>query len=202
MVRQEAVASEAGRGVMVDISRWQSHGPPPPSGGYGPVCEQCGLSRWVEIGGGPAEDVYHPNVDISAGPNVDIVCDLEQEDLPFHDGHAQLVKAIHSLQHLSRDGARHILRECYRILDTGGQIIVMIGDGDFILERLREDGLFEGWLSCLFHGPNNENEFGYHKWLYNFDSFKTELESAGFSNVVHGGWYNAWEFHCTATRSG
>ena len=187
---------------MVDISRWQGVGAPPPQGGFGPICEQCGLSRGGEIGGGPAEDVYHPNVDIRGGAGVDIVCDFEQESLPFHDGHAVRVKAIHSLQHLSRDGMRRVLCECYRILSVGGQVIVMIGDGDFILERLREDGLFEGWLACVFHGPNDNNGFGYHKWLYNFDSFKAELELAGFRDVAHGGVYNSWEFHCTAVKIG
>ena len=185
---------------MVDISRWQSHGDVPPSGGAGPLCERCGVSRWVEIGGGPAEDVYHPNVDISGGSGVDIVCDFERENLPFHDGHAQLVKAIHSLQHLSRDGARHILREIARILMPGGCLYVMVGDMTFICERLLEDGMVEEWLNCVFHGSNDRDRFGFHKWGYSFETFKEELEAAGFSSVQHQGFYNRWEMKVSAVR--
>jgi len=186
---------------MVDISRWQGVGAPPPPGGSSPTtCVECGLSMWVEIGGGPAEDVFHPNIDAVAGRGVDIVCDLERESLPFHDGHATRVKAIHSLQHLSRDAARKILREAHRILRHEGTIYLMIGDGDFIIQRLSEDGLFEGWLNCLFHGPNDENGFGYHRWMYTFATMKQELEDAGFSKVEHEGWFNKWEFKISATK--
>ena len=160
---------------IVDISRWQSHGSPPEGGGVGPLCAECGVSRWIEIGGGPAKDVNHPNLDIAPGEGVDIVCDLERNSLPFHDGHATFVKAIHSLQHMSRDGARHVIEETYRILSSSGKFYIMLGDFDFIVDRLKEDGLYDGWMNCVFHGTGIDEAFGYHRWGYNFNSIKYHI---------------------------
>jgi len=174
------------------LAPWQSKGDPPPPGGFGPMCRVCGISSWVEIAGGRAADTYHPNVDQIADPNVDIVVDLEGGKLPLHDGHAERVKAIHALQHLSRDGARAILREAYRVLIPGGSLYIMIGDGDFLIERLKEDGFVEAWISCLYHGPDVSDQ-GHHRWIYTFDTMKAELEVAGFTDVEHRGWYNNWE---------
>lgn len=188
------------REVNVDITRWQGIGSPPERGGWDFTCADCKESRWIEIGGGPAEDINRPNIDIVDGTHVDIVCDLERENLPFHDRHATFIKAIHSLQHLSRDGARHVLEECYRILDIGGRLYVMVGDFDFLLERLREDGLHESWMNCIFHGPKIDEPLGMHKWGYNFDTLKAELELAGFSDVKHLGYYNRWEFKAEAFK--
>ena len=174
------------------LAPWQSKGDPPPPGGTGPICEQCGFSRWVEIGGGRAADVFHPNLDQVQDPNVDIVVDLEAGTLPFHDGHAERVKAIHALQHLSRDGARAILRESYRILRPGGSLYIMIGDGDFLIERLKADGFVEAWMSCLFHGPN-VTEQSFHRWMYNDHTIREELTAARFECIEDRGPYNAWE---------
>lgn len=186
---------------MTDISRWQGVGSLPPSGGRSPEnCPACGESTWIEIGGGPAVDVYHPNIDRVAQPGVDYVCDLETERLPFHDDHATKIKAIHALQHLSRDGARHVLRECFRVLSPVGSLFLMVGDFSFILERLCEDGLVDAWLDCVFHGPNDANGFGFHKWGYSFKTLTSELELAGFTRVQHRGWYNAWEFKAEAFK--
>ena len=144
--------------------------------------------------------MFHPNIDVVPGVRVDIVCDLEREQIPFHDNHATKIKAIHSLQHMSRDGMRHVLNECYRILNLGGEFFAMLGDLDFILERLREDGLYDGWLSCLFHGPAIEEPLGYHRWAYTFDMIAGELREVGFRDIQHCGFYNRWEFKVLAVK--
>lgn len=174
------------------LAPWQSKGDAPPPGGVGPMCPDCGLSRWVEIGGGAAKDAYHPNIDAITDANVDIVADLESGTLPFHDDHAERVKAIHALQHLSRDGARAILHETHRILRPGGSLYLMIGDGEFIADRLRVDGFHEAWLNCVFHGPAL-TEQGFHRWMWTYETMKAELEAAGFTEIGHRGWYNSWE---------
>lgn len=185
----------------IDTSRWQGVGSPPISGGSSPFpCPECGVSRWVEIGGGFAADVYHPNIDIVPAPGVDIVCDLEEDNLPFHDGHATAIKAIHSLQHLSRDGARHVLEESYRILCPGGTFYAMLSDFVFLVERLREDGIVEAWLSGVYHGFHGRDGSSFHKWGYSFETAKAEFERVGFVDVRHLGFYNRWEFKMDARK--
>ena len=184
----------------LDTRRWQSHGPPPPQGGVGPPCPVCGVSRWVELGGGQAKDVHHPNIDRYSHPNVDIVADLETNNLPFHDGHATRIKAIHSLQHLSRDACRRMLRECYRVLVPGGQIYIMINDMAFLAQRMVDDGVCEEWLNSVFHDPT-DTAGGHHKWGYSFETMKAELEAAGFVGVDFEHFYNRWEFCLSAVRA-
>lgn len=188
--------------MMVDISQWQGVGEYPwqHEGGESPErCSECGISTWIEIGGGEAADVFHPNIDVVASEHTDLVLDLEKVGLPFHDNHATIVKAIHSIQHLTRAGARRTLKEAYRIMRPGGEIRLMLGDFDFIVERLQEDGLFDGWMSCVFHGPD-DGPLGLHKWGYNFKTITEELNTAGFGNITHCGWYNRWEFKVTAKK--
>ncbi len=168
-------------------------------GGTGPECSECGLSTWVEIGGGVATDVYRPNLDIQEHPNVDIVIDLEEGVLPFHDGHAERVKMVHGINHISRKAARMILRECHRILRTGGTIYLMYSDTDFVIERLVEDGLQDCWLNCLYHA-DEPTPGGFHKWAYNWTTIQEELAAAGFGNIGDLGPYNAWERKCQAVR--
>ena len=185
--------------MPLDTRRWQGIGQPPPQGGVGPPCPVCGVSRWVEIGGGEAKDVHHPNIDRNAGPNVNIMLDMETAPLPFHDGHATWIKAIHSLQHLSRDGCRRVLRECWRVLEPGGQLYIMINDMAFLAERMVEDGVREEWLNSVFHDPT-DTAGGWHRWGYDFKSMKEELEAAGFVDVTHQSWYNAWDLKLSAKR--
>ena len=128
------------------------------------------------------------------------MCDLERNSLPFHDGHATFVKAIHSLQHMSRNGARHVLEETYRILAPDGRFYIMLGDLRFICERILEDGPYEGWLCCMFHGTEIDPAFGFHKWAWTIESIQEDLESAGFTDVSFLGYYNKWEFRMQAFK--
>ena len=185
--------------MTADIAQWQGVGPPPIPGGEGPPCDRCGVSTWVELCGGPATDVYRPNIDVFEHENVDVVHDLESGTLPLHDGHAERIKMIHGLNHLSRDAALSILGEAFRALRPGGYIYLMVSDTDFVLERIAEEGLAERWLDCLYHAAS-QTEAGFHKWAWNWKTIKAALEGAGFVEAAHLGWYNAWEFKCGAFR--
>lgn len=184
---------------MSDITRWQGIGDPPPPGGEGPLCDQCKMSMWVELGGGKAVDVYHPNIDRLSVDGVDIVHDLMAGTIPLHDGHAERIKVVHLLNHLSLQAARSVLRECVRVLRSGGLLFVMVTDLPFLLERLCEEGLVEHWLEGLY-GTTKTDESMAHHWGYGFSELKVELESAGLVDVTHAGYYNRWEFKTTAVR--
>lgn len=132
-------------------------------------------------------------------PGVDIVWDMETGVLPLHDQHAQKIKAIHSLQHISRDACRLILRECLRVLEPGGELYIMINDFAFLVERMQEDGVREEWLNSVFHDPT-DTAGGHHKWGYTFESMKAELEAAGFVEVKLERYYNSWDLQMSARR--
>src|SRR3989304_901068 len=111
------------------LAPWQGGGPsplihdPPPT--VFPMCE-CGLSTWVELGGGEAPGVFHPNVDIRLLPGVDVVHDFRTGSLPFHDEHAERLRMLHVLNHFPLVNARKILRECMRVLRSDGRLTIMV----------------------------------------------------------------------------
>lgn len=183
------------------LEPYQGKGPPPPAGGTGPRCNICGQSTWIEIGGGPiAADVYHPNLDIRPGSNVDIVCDFEKEKLPFHDGHAERIKMIHVINHLTAVSAEKLLRECFKALRPMGSIYIMVTDIEFACRRILEDGPLDPWTTCLWGTKGNTYDADFHKWGYTKKSLSDLLVKTGFSCVEDKGPYNAWEFKMEAWK--
>ena len=187
--------------MPINVARWQSIGPDPPDGGLGPLCQVCKDSTNIELGGGSSPKSYHPNFDIQVLPEVDYIVDFEEGHLPCHDNHAGNIKGIHFIEHISREAARRILRECIRVLKPGGLLFMLVSDAQFVIDRLKEDGICEEWLNCIYHAAY-ETPDGFHKWTYSFDTLKAELEAAGFVRIEHRGYYNRWEFYIEAHKDG
>ncbi len=173
-------------------AKWQNFGDAPPSGGIGPICAECGHPRWIELGGGEAVDVYIPNLDTRKVRGVTIVTDLENDPLPFHDGHAERIKSIQMLNHLSKEGGERLLRECYRVLAPRGSLYIMVTDFAFLLERLREDGFRDCWMEGVYGAKGGSPEW-FHKWGFSFESLKGILLGIGFARVEDRGYMNRWE---------
>lgn len=171
-----------------------------PAGGTGPPCSECGLGTWVELGGGDAVHAYHPNIDIREMPGVDIVLNIGTELLPFHDNHADRVKMMHSLNHLSYMEGRHVLKESFRILKPNGLIFIMVTDLDYLANKVVFNHLDEETLVSVYGTRGNTYDADYHKWGYNFVTLARMLREVGFSNIEHVGWYNAWEFKVIAEK--
>jgi len=183
----------------MDVKRWQSWGSDPPRGGVGPACPICQVPIWIELGGGAAADVYRPNVDFQKHPNVNIVLDLETSSLPFHDNHADKIKAIHLWEHLSHAGALWMAKESLRVLKPGGSLYLMLSDGQFVIDRIKEEGFTKDWLGCLFHSEAADEQ-GFHKWSWSYESLRADLTNVGFVHIIHRGFYNRWEFKCEAFK--
>ena len=87
--------------------------------------------KYLNLGCG---DRFHPeweNVDLyPTGPGVR-VCDL-RKGTPYADETFDLVYHSHVLEHLPRDAALNLLRECHRVLKRGGVIRVVVPE----LERI------------------------------------------------------------------
>ena len=186
------------------LAPWQNWGPSPlsydPLPGVFPSCGQCGLSTWVELGGGEAPGVFHPNVDIRLLSGVDIVHDFRTGTLPFHGEHADRLRMLHVINHLSLVNARKVLRECLRVLRSDGRFTIMVTDLAFVLERLLSDDLHESWMRCVFGTAGDTYDEDFHYWGYSAESLSEELRQAGFINIQHRGYYNRWEFVLTAIR--
>ena len=150
-------------------------------------------------GGRPLEGY----INVDSNPKalkVDIVHDFRAGTLPFHDEHAERMRMLHVINHLSLVNARKILRESVRVLRSDGRLTIMVTDFAFVLERLLQDGLHDAWMSCVFGTAGNTYDDDFHHWGYSFETLKEELEQAGFIHIQHKGYFNRWEFITTAIR--
>jgi len=137
-----------------------------------------------------------------------LVHDLKKP-LPFPNNSLSAIYAAHVLEHLYVTEARKLLGECYRTLQPGGVIRVVVPDlRAFILEyiaaepgmetpgaenrvnradvfqrrlMLREEAPASG--SLLYKLYSNLTDFHSHKWMYDVDSLTYYLEATGFINI-------------------
>ena len=184
----------------IDVRKYQALGPPPPHSEVGPQCGICGKSTWIELGGGDSCDAYHPNFDVRHLPGVDVVCDLSKGIVPLHDDHADRIKMIHVINHMSATAGEQLLRECYRVLRPGGILFVMVTDIEFACQRVLEDGLIDRWAECFWGTRGNTYDADYHLWGYTRATLEALLLKVGFRETSYQGKYNAWEFKMIAVK--
>lgn len=101
--------------------------------------------------------------------------------IPLGDESVDYVFTAHFLEHLYKVVALRLIRESYRVLKTGGRMRIIVPDLEYVM-TLYAKGDKEDFLRH-FYVPDRQKEFGYHRYLYDFDMLKTYLLQAGFSRV-------------------
>jgi predicted SAM-dependent methyltransferase len=144
----------------------------------------------VNFGCGPNTLPGWVNLDIARGDNVDIVWDL-RHGLPFADESCAALFGEHVIEHVPRDAAEKLLRECHRVLQPGGVLRLSTPDAGRYLRSYAGDGEF--LRHPAFPGPYETpldrinhmmREDGQHLWVYDADSLLLLLRKAGFSLVM------------------
>lgn len=122
------------------------------------------------------------NSDIT-GSEYDI--DLSSGIIPFKENSFDEIVIKHGLEHFRYNVATDILRECYRILENGGKLHILVPD----LQLACEDYIlgFNRYENCApailrIYGQNNTEEL-VHRWGYTKDSLMSDLMDAGFKTV-------------------
>ena len=143
----------------------------------------------INIGCGPNVEAGWVNVDASRGPGIDVVWDLRQ-GLPFKDESASAIFGEHVIEHLPREDAQELLKECHRVLQPGGVLRLSTPDAGKYLRSYAGDGEF---LRDPYFGEKIETpldrvnlmmrEAGSHLWVYDAPSLLLALKQAGFSNM-------------------
>jgi predicted SAM-dependent methyltransferase len=129
--------------------------------------------------------------------------------LPFREGSAAAIYASHVLEHLYREEGQRLMAECFRVLQAGGVLRVVVPDLRAIAEEyvgngaskkksadsesLRPAELFNQRLMMRWPTPASSNlfyriytsweDFHSHKWMYDADSLAGLFVSAGFVQV-------------------
>jgi predicted SAM-dependent methyltransferase len=128
----------------------------------------------LDIGGGTNKcDPDFVSVDIQGG---DVTAPMW--DLPYGDGEVDFIWSSHTLEHASFNEVTATLWEWFRVLRTGGAMIVQVPDFDWIAEywltgpdRRRAEAL-------VFGNQKHDGEF--HKCAFTAGSLRKRLETAGF----------------------
>ena len=133
--------------------------------------------------------------------------------LPFPDQSMSIVYASHLLEHLYLTEAQALLKECYRVLRSGGVIRIVVPDlrsliNDYLQSISKQshdsvpaaDRLNERLLlrhpsppggSLLYRLYLGVNDFHTHKWVYDVDSLTGHIRKAGFSEVAERGFLDS-----------
>ena len=122
------------------------------------------------------------NVDINPKWEPDVVADGASMPM-FADGSAELIVSHHNLEHYGCGDAAPMIRECHRILEPGGSLIVCVPD-----MRALATGWLQGRVSTQVYmtnvyGAYMDSEADRHKWGFDYESLRDFLRSCGFSRV-------------------
>ncbi len=105
------------------------------------------------------------NVDAQSRWNPEVVADCSSMPM-FKDGSAEIIVIHHGLEHFGCGEGDSMLRECYRILQPGGSLIVTVPD---------MAALARGWLARKIsdqiyftnvYGAFMQDEADRHRWGY------------------------------------
>lgn len=146
----------------------------------------------LNLGCGPRRLDGWVNVDGMRNENADVIHDLRRR-LPMARESAAVIVAEHVLEHFFTDEAKRFLRECWRVLEPGGVLRVVVPDaerlmrayvdGDNVLLRAAVPGEWSA-VGAINHAFRQNLA---HRFMYDFDELRTALEGAGFATVERVG---------------
>jgi predicted SAM-dependent methyltransferase len=148
------------------------------------------------------------NIDIYRGEGVDLQLNF-RDPLPFETGTVSLIYSEHVFEHLFKDEAERLLKECVRVLKKGGILRLGVPDSEVYFRKYIEgDRTFFTRLKHL--GGATEpletpvdviNQLfrmgGDHLFSWDYESLKAAAEKAGFKNVKR---YNSGEASIESLR--
>ena len=117
------------------------------------------------------------------------------KDFPWEDNSIETIYSSHTLEHFTREQGKHFLRECYRVLQPGGTIRIVIPDLAHIVNSYQDkEILAENFLDELHvlyeNGTQSKSKLKRklapfihfpHKCMYDTDALIRTFKSVGFS---------------------
>ncbi|MEE3329680.1 MAG: methyltransferase domain-containing protein [Myxococcota bacterium] len=138
----------------------------------------CGsriLPGWVNLDAYPCE-------------GISLEFDLQGE-LPLADNSVRWIFTEHVLEHIDRKRIGGIFSEFHRVLALGGVARILVPDLSFYCQTYTE-GDVETITTPLPHthttadAVNSVFNEHFHRFIYDFETMKLELEKAGFTDIV------------------
>lgn len=143
----------------------------------------------VNVGCGPRPLPGWINLDAARAPHVDVFWDVRQ-GLPFPDASCTALLGEHVIEHVSKQDALRLARECWRVLEPGGVLRLSTPDLGRYLRSYAGDHAFllaqpaEPQIETAMDRINHVMRQGrLHLWCYDAESLGLLLRSAGFAQV-------------------
>jgi len=158
----------------------------------------------------PMRQIGWVNVDEVAYPGVDLV--LRVPPLPWESGTVTEIYAGHFFEHLERKDASDFLDECWRVLQPGGRLGIMVPDTREVMRRYILDEPAPAEFPAGVHRDLRDLDEccemilfstaqpSHHQWAYDKFTLSRALQGAGFEvigefdrhhdpRVAVGAWY-------------
>jgi predicted SAM-dependent methyltransferase len=141
----------------------------------------------VELGGGNSPRYCRKygngvNVDVRLMETVDIVADFEKP-LPLPSNEYDMVYSAFCIEHLSWRKVSGFVGEVYRILQTGGKVIIVTANLKEQAQVIATKEVWDGTESNLIFG-GQDHEGNFHKNGFSPEYLERVFREAGFSKVI------------------
>ena len=154
---------------------------------------QATAHRRLNIGGGNYPLAYFTNIDEDPGVKADL--HVRVPPLPYPDCSMEQIWACHFLEHLERPQAHELVQECWRVLEPGGGLGLVVPDGDEILRRYLAGAIdqceyppdmwwpvadLDAVCALFIYSTVQQSP---HRWLYSLATLRRFVEAQGFMFV-------------------
>lgn len=140
----------------------------------------------INLGGGKRIFPGFINVDLADFPHIHYRQDVRKLG-NFESNSADLIHASHVLEYFDRQEVVDVLKEWKRVLKPGGLLRVAVPDFQALITVYRKVGL-EAILGPLYGRMKVNEDYMYHKTVYDFNSLYTLLLDVGFSTIKRYDW--------------
>lgn len=142
----------------------------------------------LNLGCGPHTMLDWINYDLDKLPgSVAIKLDLSRGELPHADESVDFIFSEHFIEHITKDQAKALLRECFRVLKPDGVLRVVTPDLDRLVEQYvrgnvaKIPGVWEPNSACEM--LNEGMRLWGHQYLYDKEEFGNMLQESGFKSA-------------------
>lgn len=143
----------------------------------------------LDVGCGPNARAENINLDYYWHPGIDICCDITR-GIPLPDNYVRGIFTEHCLEHLTFEAVLSVLFEFRRVLQPNGVVRIVVPDLEIYIDGYRERRPLpyasDDYAMGVYTPAMSVNRIFFdhgHRFIYDFDTLKTLLDKAAFSNI-------------------
>lgn len=138
----------------------------------------------LNLGCGTSKIDGYINIDVEKSCKPDLVHDFVKNGLPYKDSTAGEIVLSHTIEHISKRFHKQILSEIYRVLYTGGRLIISYPEFLKCVNNWKSNhkGQKEFWEATLYGRQLYPSDT--HVCIMHTPDFKLVLNECGFKNLT------------------